>query len=784
MNDSFDVKNESVNTGDEQTKMKFHSSHSASLTVIDPCLLLCIGVCCLVSLASFIVFIHQGRGAFTLRDDFNTQVLPFYIQVNRFLKSSLPGQWCWALDLGASFVNGFGYYALGSPFAWLTFLLPPEAFPYVVGWVYMLKYVCAGTTAYLYLKTMTGKGSTCEIIGAVAYAFSGFQATNILFYFFHDVVALFPLLLIGMEYMMRGKSSLFFSFAVFINCLTNYYFFIGECLFLVLYYCFRFGRRKAAFWSGMIKCFLASLLGVGMACVLFLPSAFYILGNPRTGEKLSLGKYLFPDLKTFLFTLKGMLLPGDTMHDHAAVINANWNSAACWIPLTGCTLPLAYIIKKRDWLSTLLIVLGAFSFSPFFSSAFVLFTQNYKRWWYMLVLMAVLAGVYVLHDRKDYPVRISGLLNLLILSVFCYAVFYYENKGEEPGTFLFHPIRFKLLFFVSAGGILLTIMAFSMKKMQIFRLIMLIATSIMAFATTFYTINRYRQEEESTQQIMDIVHLAGQLADNSLQYRYEFEYWDNYYPLIGNVAGVGAFSSTCGNYRFVFQDLFNYWHPVRSMNKSAYPGLSELLGARYVLKKNPGKDESIVKTISVGDDTRFVVERPACPIGFKIDHYILHDDLMLIKKEKRGIALLHGAVINQCDENRVRHLVDKITKPDIDFEEDINNCIQQAEGRRVEEFERNSIGLTCQSNFEEESLIYFSVPSDPGWKITIDGVPSIPIDSGGMILLPVPSGKHRIVFRYLTPGLREGALITTFSVIFFMILMIRQIYKGLVECPD
>jgi len=61
MNGSFDVKNESVNTGDEQTKMKFHSSHSASLTEIDPCLLLCIGVCCLVSLASFIVFIHQKR---------------------------------------------------------------------------------------------------------------------------------------------------------------------------------------------------------------------------------------------------------------------------------------------------------------------------------------------------------------------------------------------------------------------------------------------------------------------------------------------------------------------------------------------------------------------------------------------------------------------------------------------------------------------------------------------------------------------------------------------------
>lgn len=764
---------------EDKSSMAEKQGPSVSLPIqtIDKYFLLCISICFIVSLASFGYFMFEGRGAFTLRDDFNTQILPFYIQVNRYLKSSLPGQWCWSLDLGASFINGFGYYALGSPFAWLSFLFPPETFPYTAGWLFVLKYVFAGATAYIYLKTMTKKGGFCEVIGAVAYAFCGFQATNILFFFFHDIVALFPLLLIGMERILRGKGYLLFSFAVFINCLANYYFFVGECLFLVIYYCFRFRRSRISFLKGFIITLLAGTLGVGMACILFLPSALYILGNPRAGGKLSLEKNLLPDLKTFLFTLKGIFFPGDTMHDHAAIIPANWNSASCWIPLSGCTLPLAYILKKRDWLTAVIISLGVFSFSPFLSSVFVFFTQDYKRWWYMLVLMAVLAGVKVLNQAKEYPVRISAGLNLLFLTVFYYAVCHIEKMGKEAGTYIFHPLRFRLFFYISTGSLLLTIALFSIKKEKVRHILILAATSFIAFATTFSTIYGYKQDEESTQEIMNITHIASQLENFDTQYRYEFEYWDNYYPLIGNVAGVGAFSSTCENSRFIFQELFDYWHPVRSMNKSAYSGLSELLGSKYILKKNAGEGETVLKKITEDAEIRYVVERPACPIGFKIDHYILEEDLMLIKKKKRGIALLHAAVINENDEPSVRHLVSKVTKADIDFKEDIDHRIKYAENQSVNKFERNSTGFSCLTDFEDEALVYFSIPNDPGWKITIDGVPAEQIDSGGMILLKVPAGDHHIIFRYSTPGLKAGIIITMISFISFMILGIIQLRK-------
>ncbi|MDO5134123.1 MAG: hypothetical protein Q4D81_14250, partial [Eubacteriales bacterium] len=79
---------------------------------VDEHLIYCIAICLLIAVFSFVFFIVKGGGAFTLRDDFNTQQLTFPNQVNGFIKNSLPGEWCWNLDIGASFVNGFGFYVL------------------------------------------------------------------------------------------------------------------------------------------------------------------------------------------------------------------------------------------------------------------------------------------------------------------------------------------------------------------------------------------------------------------------------------------------------------------------------------------------------------------------------------------------------------------------------------------------------------------------------------------------------------------------------------------------
>ena len=142
-----------------------------------------------VAMLSFLVLLIRGDGIFTLGNDFNEQQIPFHMLANRAVKSGNIG-WNWSIDLGSNFIGAFGFYLMGSPFAWISFLFSAEHYPYVTGWLYMAKYAVAAVCAYSYLKRFTGKKYAA--LGAMLYAFAGFQSVNLIFHHFHDAVAFFP----------------------------------------------------------------------------------------------------------------------------------------------------------------------------------------------------------------------------------------------------------------------------------------------------------------------------------------------------------------------------------------------------------------------------------------------------------------------------------------------------------------------------------------------------------------------------------------------------------------
>lgn len=177
----------------------------------DKNLLVCILCSLVMAAAIFGYFIYKGKGAFTVVSDFNGQQLTFAASARQALLANPLGQWVWNLDLGASLINGFGFYNLGSPFFWISILFSKISFPYLAGFLYILKYVVASVTAYFYIKLFV-KDSKYAVIGSLLYAFSGFQTTNLMFFHFHDVVAFFPLMLLGLELVIKDKKYMPFSF--------------------------------------------------------------------------------------------------------------------------------------------------------------------------------------------------------------------------------------------------------------------------------------------------------------------------------------------------------------------------------------------------------------------------------------------------------------------------------------------------------------------------------------------------------------------------------------------
>ena len=133
----------------------------------------CMLLCLFLAFISFVYFIIKGEGIFSLRSDFNIQQIPFTMSVHHAILNGEFG-WLYNVDLGTNIVGAFSFYNLGSPFFWISMVFQAKHFPYVVGWLYVLKYVVAGGTAYLYLRRFLLKKRSA-VFGAVLYAFSGFQ---------------------------------------------------------------------------------------------------------------------------------------------------------------------------------------------------------------------------------------------------------------------------------------------------------------------------------------------------------------------------------------------------------------------------------------------------------------------------------------------------------------------------------------------------------------------------------------------------------------------------------
>ena len=251
-------------------------------------------------LAILPILIKRGL-PFFYYGDYNVQQVPFYILAHRAVRS---GQffWNWNVDLGGSMAGSFSFYLWGSPFFWVTTLFPESAIPFLLPVLMAAKYGLAATFAYIYIKRYVNK-YTYAMIGGYLYAFSGFNACNIVFNHFTEAVAFFPLFLLTFEKLMEadkehepwqikltGKPFILFSLMTALMAIINYYFFFGQVLFIVLYFFVRYAGERGIV-QGLIRfgrALLSGILGILLAGFFVIPAYMGLQGNSRLDNFIQL----------------------------------------------------------------------------------------------------------------------------------------------------------------------------------------------------------------------------------------------------------------------------------------------------------------------------------------------------------------------------------------------------------------------------------------------------------------------------------------------------------------
>lgn len=713
---------------------------------------------------SLIVFIVLGDGIFSLSNDYNAQEWSFNMFVSQAIKSG-DVLWNWNIDLGSDFITTFSFYNLGSPFFWVMLLFPVKSIPYLMGWIYMFKYAVAGLTAYLFLARFA-KNRNVSVCCSILYAFCGFQCCNLVFYHFHDVVAFFPLLLLGLEIMMQEKKKGVFALAVFANALLNYFFFVGEVIFVIIYFVVRFLCEDWKNIKRVPQCMWEGVLGTGMAGILFVPSCMGVLNNTRFSEKINgLGLVVF-DWKDYLRNIKALFLPAENMAKAATLSEFNWYSVSAYLPLVGIVLVVAYLMKsKKTWLKRMLIVCFVLMFVPVFNNAFVLFTSEpYRRWYYMLVLMLVLASQEVLEHRKEYPIMRGGIFSLGMIGAICLILISMNKENIE--LIIYRPVIFGIMVAVAVVGIIMTCLVTTKIDKHMLS-VLTVGIMCAAVFTTGLTVYTYRQNDEhgsSQDTYHNVVSTGENLERDVLPYRYKF--WENYYNrgLASYLPTRNSFSSTVSSSIFELYDMLGEHRHTIGVNGPE--GTDELLGAGYFVTNYEDDDLEEIASYHNGYQQIWVYDIKSLPIGFSYDTYMTQTEFLELPQEVRACAMLHSLVVRDEDESSVEAVLANAAeeKGKISVRKK-DEYIQERGKEVISEFHYDTKGFQAKITLDEEKYVFFSVPYDVQWSAEVNGKSTEILNINGLMAVRAKQGENEIVFHYTALYVKAGMALSIISLL-------------------
>jgi len=180
--------------------------------------------------------------------------------------------------LGADNIEANTYYGLFTPFLCFLLIFPRSFLPHAMVFMTIAKLVVGGLLFRLYLKKMGATESTARIF-SIAYAFMGWTCYYLWFSTFSEVVAFLPLILLGIEKVIKDKSIWCVALGFFCIGVGNYFFLLTFGIFGVIYAAFRFFQtmkeRDGIEHAKVIGLgFAGFLIGICLCAVVTFPALF------------------------------------------------------------------------------------------------------------------------------------------------------------------------------------------------------------------------------------------------------------------------------------------------------------------------------------------------------------------------------------------------------------------------------------------------------------------------------------------------------------------------------
>lgn len=581
------------------------------------------------------VIICIGNGVYPFGDncilhiDMYHQYCPFFTEFLNKLQSGGSLQYSWNLGLGSDFVSLYAYY-LASPLNFLILLCPKSHVIEFMTLLIILKISASGLTFFLYIRhhyKFVGKDGRMHknqvipaIVFSTAYALSGFVAAYSWDIMWMDCIALFPLIMIGLERLVQEKKAGLYYITLALCIFCNYYISIMICIFLVFAFVLLFFSQKKGKGGAVLRFGWYSLLAGASSAILLLPeiAVLSVSGSAEGG---------FPKTAKFYFNILAELGRGAAV---TSVYTGNDHWPNLYAGAFSLFLVWIYVLNRRiSWKEKVpRIAMLAFFLVSFAENQldyiwhgmhFPQALPGRQSFLYSFVLLSMgFAAVRKRKGTKIWHIAVAAIVSMMLLLL---SGWYGDETVTEPVSLVITA----LFICVYAVTFVLTKITGKKKRLAFAQFAVFVAVAELAInmaATGFGTTSRVAYTEKQTD-YENLLKTAKEDNEETGSGFYRVEDTErktkNDDSLYG-YASATIFSSLMNlDVSHLFQSLFMEGGKNFYCYNGATPLSSSLFSVKYMLSDS-ALEESPYRTLIGGSGSSFLYRNNySLPLGFVMD---------------------------------------------------------------------------------------------------------------------------------------------------------------------
>lgn len=571
--------------------------------------------------------------------------------------------WNFNIGYGSDIITTLHYYVIGDPLCLLSIFVKRQDTETLYHFLILLRLYLVGISFSIFgIKMKENKFGV--FLGTLTYTFCMYALyTCVKHPYFINPMIYFPLLVLGIEKILRKEKPYLFIFMTFLSATSNFYFFYMLSILMFLYTVVRFFHKYKKNRLKMLGYHLSHfifyyLVGVAMSAFLFLPVVIAFLSSSRITTDYNIN-LLYP------LTYYENLLPGIISDTSAGYFTFISLSAVAYVSL----LLIFFQRKKYTQLKIGILIFTIFLIFPFFGHVFNGFSYVSNRWvWgisFIVGIMVIKMTPYLLNPRLRH-IAIIAFITLVYFLCCCLI----KNSRQNTALLSFAVLAFFLIL-LGMGAIFQRANILSPRKISIYLhsgLIIFCLISIFSNALYRYStfeksyISEFIPSGEGLSILTDTVTpVLNKIKDSSF-YRYE-DYMGKEENIYLNSALLSGLNST--NYYFSLENgnisnfLMENSLDLRTYQK--YYGvdnrmmLQALASVKYTVIKRGEEDTlssgftKLVSSYTAEDGTIYDAyqNENALPLGYTYSSYITMDRYNELTDLERQQAMLQGVVLEE-----------------------------------------------------------------------------------------------------------------------------------------